>query len=70
MVENTPMTRYIDKAIPRFRGWTPAFARKYEMQGTPTRRRATLSEVAHTIAWVLTGPEQITGAIIPVNGGR
>jgi NAD(P)-dependent dehydrogenase (short-subunit alcohol dehydrogenase family) len=70
MVEDTPMTEYIDKTIPEFRGWTPEHAREYEEQNTPTGRRATRKEVAKTIAWVLTGPEQMTGAIIEINGGR
>lgn len=70
MVEGTPMTDYIDAVIPSFRGWTPDQARNYERQNVPTKRRATLAEVAETIAWVLTGPAQMTGAIIEINGGR
>ena len=70
MVEGTPMTEYIDRTIPEFRDWSPEYAREYERSGTPTGRRATLAEVAETIVWVLTGPEQMTGAIIDINGGR
>jgi NAD(P)-dependent dehydrogenase (short-subunit alcohol dehydrogenase family) len=70
MVAGTPMTEYIDATIPKFRNWAPGFAQEYERQGTPTGRRATLTEVASTIVWVLTGPDQMTGAIIPINGGR
>jgi NAD(P)-dependent dehydrogenase (short-subunit alcohol dehydrogenase family) len=70
MVEDTPMTEYIDKTIPEFRSWTPEHAREYEKQNTPTGRRATRLEVARTIAWVLTGPEQMTGAIIEITGGK
>ena len=70
MVEGTPMTAYIDEAVPEFRGWTEDEARKYEAQNTPTGRRATLGEVAETIEWVLFGPDQMTGAIIEINGGK
>jgi NAD(P)-dependent dehydrogenase (short-subunit alcohol dehydrogenase family) len=70
MVEGTDMTRYIDKAVPLFRDWTPEKAREYERAGTPTARRATLEEVAETISWVLFGPEQMTGAIVDITGGR
>lgn len=70
MVDGTPMTEYIDKTVPAFRGWTPDQARNYEKQNTPTKRRATLTEVAETIVWVLTGPPQMTGSIVSINGGR
>jgi NAD(P)-dependent dehydrogenase (short-subunit alcohol dehydrogenase family) len=70
MVEGTPMTAYIDDTIPEFRGWTEEEARAYELQNTPTKRRATLGEVADTIEWVLFGPDQMTGAIIDINGGK
>jgi NAD(P)-dependent dehydrogenase (short-subunit alcohol dehydrogenase family) len=70
MVEGTMMTKYIDETIPDFRGWTKDRAIEYELSNTPTRRRATLLEIADAIVWVLTGPEQMTGAIIDVNGGR
>ncbi len=70
MVEGTPMTEYIDRTIPGFRGWSLEFAREYERMGTPTGVRATLEEVAQTIVWLLFGPEQMTGAIVDINGGR
>jgi NAD(P)-dependent dehydrogenase (short-subunit alcohol dehydrogenase family) len=70
MVDGTPMTEYIDETITVFRGWTPDQARNYERQNVPTKRRATLSEVAETIVWVLLGPEQMTGSIVSINGGR
>lgn len=70
MVDGTPMTEYIDRTIPEFRGWTKEAALAYEKQNTPTGRRATMEEVAETIAWVLFGPEQMTGAVIDITGGR
>lgn len=70
MVEGTPMTDYIDKTVPVVRGWTPERTREYETSNVPTGRRATVDEIAETVRWVLFGPEQMTGAIIDVNGGR
>lgn len=70
IVEGTAMTRYIDETIPDFRGWAPGYAREYEKQGIPSGRRATIGEVAETITWVLIGPDQMTGAIIDITGGR
>jgi NAD(P)-dependent dehydrogenase (short-subunit alcohol dehydrogenase family) len=70
MVDGTAMTKYIDETIPGFRGWTPEYAREYERGSVPSGRRATLEEVAETIRWVLLGPEQMTGAIIRINGGK
>jgi NAD(P)-dependent dehydrogenase (short-subunit alcohol dehydrogenase family) len=70
MVEDTPMTKYIDETLPGFRNWSESFARKYEKRNTPTGRRATKQEVAETIFWVLIGPPQMTGAIIEINGGK
>lgn len=70
MVEGTAMTEYIDRTIPEFRGWTPEYAREYERVSVPTGRRATLEEVAETIRWVLFGPEQMTGEIVRINGGK
>jgi len=70
MVDGTPMTAYIDSTIPIFRGWTPDQARNYEKQNVPTRKRATRDEVAETVIWVLMGPDQMTGSIIDINGGR
>jgi NAD(P)-dependent dehydrogenase (short-subunit alcohol dehydrogenase family) len=70
MVEGTPMTAYIDQEVPHFRGWTTEEAKTYERSQVPSGRRALLSEVAETICWVLTGPAQMTGEIVRINGGR
>jgi NAD(P)-dependent dehydrogenase (short-subunit alcohol dehydrogenase family) len=70
MVDGTAMTKYIDETIPGFRGWSAEYAREYERASVPSGRRATLEEVAETIRWVLLGPEQMTGAIIKINGGK
>jgi NAD(P)-dependent dehydrogenase (short-subunit alcohol dehydrogenase family) len=70
MVEDTPMTDYIDRNLPEFRGWSLEWVRKYEQMGTPTGRRATKQEVAQAIAFLLFGPDQMTGTILDINGGR
>lgn len=70
MVEGTPMTEYIDRTIPEFRGWTQEYAREYERSSVPSGRRARIEEVAETIRWVLFGPEQMTGEIVKINGGK
>jgi len=70
MVEDTPMSDYIDATVPLFRDWTSEQALAYERSNVPTGRRATKNEIADTIRWLLFGPAQMTGAIIDVNGGR
>lgn len=70
MTEPTEMQAYIDRTIPAFRGWTKEQAMKYELSQNPMGRRATTEEVAKITASVLFGPGYLTGAIIPINGGR
>jgi NAD(P)-dependent dehydrogenase (short-subunit alcohol dehydrogenase family) len=70
MVADTPMTHYIMETLPGFRDWSPDWAERYEKMGVPTGRRATKQEVAEAIAFLLFGPEQMTGTILDINGGR
>lgn len=70
VVEGTPMTEKIDALIPTLRGWTPEQAREYEMSLVPMGRRARKDEVAQLVLDVLEGPEFLTGAIIPLTGGK
>lgn len=70
IVADTPMTDRLDEAIPAMRGWTPDEARSYEESLIPMRRRCTKAEVAQLILSVLDGPEYLTGAIIPITGGK
>lgn len=70
MTEPTGMQEYIDKNVPIFRGWTPEKAMEYELSQNPMGRRATVHEVAEITVSVLFGPKYLTGAIIPINGGR
>jgi NAD(P)-dependent dehydrogenase (short-subunit alcohol dehydrogenase family) len=70
VVEDTPMTDYIDSAVPEFRGWAPEVAREYERANIPMNRRVTKGEVAETIVFALTGPDMLTGSIIDITGGK
>lgn len=69
-VAGTPMTNYVDWAIPQIRGWSPEFAEEYERNSSPLGRAVTKGEVAEVVASVLYGPDAQTGEIIAVNGGR
>jgi NAD(P)-dependent dehydrogenase (short-subunit alcohol dehydrogenase family) len=69
-VEDTPMTRYVDDAVLRLRGWTVEASEQYELGSTPLGRKVTKEEVAQVIEQVLLGPAAQTGEIIAVNGGR
>lgn len=70
IVADTPMTEYIDVEVPRLRGWTVEQARDYEMSLMPMGRRCTKEEVSRVVLSVLDGPEFMTGAIIPITGGK
>lgn len=70
IVDDTPMTEYIDKAVPEFRGWDPEAARKYENTMLPMGRRVTKDEVAQVIVNTLFGPDYQTGTIVDITGGR
>jgi NAD(P)-dependent dehydrogenase (short-subunit alcohol dehydrogenase family) len=69
-VHDTPMTKYVDEAVLKLRGWTVEAAEQYELGSTPLGRKVTKEEVAHVIEQVLFGPAAQTGEIIAVNGGR
>jgi NAD(P)-dependent dehydrogenase (short-subunit alcohol dehydrogenase family) len=70
IIEDTPMTEYIDETVPVFRGWTPEKAREYERSNIPLGRRLTKDEVAQTMLFALNGPEALTGSILNITGGR
>lgn len=70
VVANTPMTEKIDRIIPGMRGWSPEEALQYEMSLVPMRRRAGKDEVASLVLDILHGPEFLTGAIVPITGGK
>lgn len=69
-VADTPMTDHLDRDIPRSRGWTPQEAKDYELSLVPMKRRCTKIEVAQLVIDVLNGPEFMTGAVIPLTGGK
>lgn len=70
MTDGTGMQAYIDKTVPKFRGWSIEQAEIYEKSQSPMGRRATTEEIAHVTIDVLFGAEYMTGSIITVNGGR
>lgn len=70
VVDDTPMTEYIDSTVPEFRGWTPEAARKYERGSIPMGRRASKDEVAEVAISILRMPKFVTGSIIDVTGGK
>jgi NAD(P)-dependent dehydrogenase (short-subunit alcohol dehydrogenase family) len=70
MIDNTGMTEYIDRTVPKIRDWTPEHADKYERSQCPAGRRGMPAEVADLVFNTLRGPEYLTGSIITMNGGR
>lgn len=70
IIDGTPMTEYIDEAVPKFRGWSPEEAKAYEQSMIPLKRRVTKKEVAQTVLFALNGPESLTGSIIEITGGK
>lgn len=70
IVDDTPMTASVDRQVLEHRSWSAEEARRYEMSLVPMGRRATKLEVAKLVVDVLAGPEFLTGAIIPITGGK
>lgn len=70
IVADTPMTEHVDAEVQRLRGWTWEQANAYEMSLLPMGRRCTKEEVSRVALSVLKGPEFMTGAIIPITGGK
>lgn len=70
VVEDTPMSDYIDDAVPDFRGWTPEQAKAYEKTQLPMGRRVQKEEVAEVVESVLFGPQYQTGSIVHISGGK
>jgi 3-oxoacyl-[acyl-carrier protein] reductase len=70
IIEDTPMTQYIDETVPGFRGWDPEEMRKYERTQLPLGRRATRQEVASVVISTLFGPIYQTGSDVHVSGGK
>jgi NAD(P)-dependent dehydrogenase (short-subunit alcohol dehydrogenase family) len=70
IVAGTPMTEHVDEKVQELRGWTEKEASDYEMSLVPMGRRCTKKEVSRAVCDVLDGPEFMTGAIIPITGGK
>lgn len=69
-VEGTPMSDWIDKMVPVFRGWTEEQARSYEVGSIPKGRRVSTQEVAEMALSIIHGPDFLTGSIITLSGGK
>lgn len=70
VVADTPMTDYIDRTVPGFRGWSPEQAAEYEASNIPLGRRLSKVEVADALLFALEGPDGLTGSIIEITGGK
>lgn len=70
IIEDTPMTDYIDEAVPAIRGWSAEEARKYERSMIPVGRRGTKQEIAHVMRDLLVAPGYLTGTIVEISGGK
>lgn len=70
IVARTPMTEHVDMEVQKLRNWTAKEANDYEISLVPMRRRCTKEEVSSVVVDVLDGPEFMTGAIIPITGGK
>lgn len=70
IVAGTPMTEHVDMEVQKLRNWTAKEANDYEISLVPMRRRCTKEEVSSVVVDVLDGPEFMTGAIIPITGGK
>lgn len=70
IVHDTDMTRYIDDTVPEIRGWSMEQSLAYERSMIPTGRRAFKSEIAEGIDMMLNGPQQMTGVILEIAGGK
>lgn len=70
IIEDTPMTDYIDSTVPGFRGWDPEKAKSYESSMIPMGRRATKAEVVHLLMDTLAAPSYMSGNITELTGGK
>jgi NAD(P)-dependent dehydrogenase (short-subunit alcohol dehydrogenase family) len=64
----TPMSDYIDKRVPEVRGWTPEYAKDYELAGLPAGEETDLNTLAEFIAFLLSTKKRhqyLAGCDIP-----
>jgi NAD(P)-dependent dehydrogenase (short-subunit alcohol dehydrogenase family) len=69
-VEDTPMTRSVDRQVMQLREWTEQHMREYESSLIPMSRRSSPVEVASAIMMMLLGSEMLTGQVLSMTGGR
>jgi len=67
-IEGTPMSRYIEGRVVETRGWTPEFAKEYQLASLKSGNETNPAELANFIGFLLSGPEhhrQLAGCILP-----
>lgn len=70
IIEDTPMTDYVDATVPAIRGWSVEKAQAYERSMIPVGRRGTKQEISHVMRDLLNGPGYLTGTIVEISGGK
>ena len=70
VIDDTPMTNFVNKIIEKQRGWNTEEALKYELEKVPMGRRVTKAEVSQVVMSVLLGPEFMTGSLVNITGGK
>jgi len=67
-IEGTPMSRYIEGRVVETRGWTPEFAKEYQLNSLKSGNETSPEQLANFIGFLLSGPEhhrQLAGCILP-----
>lgn len=70
MTDQTGMQEYVDRTVPKLRGWTPEHTAAYEKSQEVVPGRLAPRDVAVVIRDTLYGPAHLNGSIITINGGR
>ena len=67
-VKNTAMSDYIDSRVCDLRGWTPEFAREYQLKALPAGEETDPETLAEFIAFILSTKQRhkyLAGTVIP-----
>ena len=65
---NTEMSDYIDKKVCELRGWTPEFAREYQLKALPAGEETDVAALSEFITFLLSNKRRhkyLTGTILP-----
>lgn len=68
-IENTRMSMLTDAQVEALRGWSPEEADRYARSNIPIGRYSSVEEMADGVAWALSAPEFVTGAVLEMTGG-